>query len=102
MGAFFSTVWALIKNAPTYFSIYMKLRKAWLDYWLKQNQKKQDEMIDDLKKKNAEAIENKDQRPIEEALSGEPGGQPAEIREGVEERPSNERLERQARERKNV
>lgn len=96
MGAFFSTLWAIIKNAPTIIATIAKLKAAWEKFWLAQNQAKQDKIVQDLKDAAKKAIEEKDQRELQNKISGEDGGLPAQDREGVTEHDSDDRIARQA------
>lgn len=100
--AFFTKAWGFVKSVPSYFSMAVQALKAIaaIKDWIKDlnsraSEKKQDELVEELKQVAEDAIENKDQRPLEEKLSGEEGGLPATIRDGVQEMDSDDRIERQ-------
>ena len=99
MGAFFAALWALIKNAPLYISTYLKVRDAIKAWSFARNKAAQDKIVQELKDEAAKAIAERDQRGLETKISGEEGGLPATIRDGVTEHDSDDRLARQARER---
>jgi len=99
VGAFFAALWSILKNAPLYISTYVKIRDAIKAWTLAKNKAAQDQIIQELKDAAAKAIAEKNQIELETRIGGEPGGQPAVIRDGVTEHDSDDRLARQAHER---
>lgn len=96
--AFFSSIWGFAKAVPTYLKLGIQVFQAYAQIkgWIKgaqdrANQKKQDELIDVRQDEAKKAVETGDQRDLEKVITGEEGGKPAEIRDGVEERSSSER-----------